>query len=291
MARISYKTERQKEFGRHFDSLCGSRSRWQAWSDFVHLAGYAISNMVDEVHRDKREHEYQRIAKGYTDSEMETMSKLLAVTSFALNENPEQDFLGELYMMLDLGNSDAGQFFTPYHICDFMSRITFGANTKEQIERKGWISVNDPCVGGGALLIAFINTCAQEGINYKQNVLVVGQDIDHSTAMMAYIQLSILGCAGYIVVGNSLSEPLTGDTLFAPMDREVFVTPMYCDQIWDRRRTWHTVEQLLKSEFRPKTVAPPNGESVQTSEQIVEQDSEKIEDDNYVPIQMSLFDT
>jgi len=33
------------------------------------------------------------------------------------------DILGALYMMLDLGNSDSGQFFTPYEVSRLMAGI------------------------------------------------------------------------------------------------------------------------------------------------------------------------
>ena len=36
---------------------------------------------------------------------------------------------------------------------------------------------------------------------------------------MCYIQLSLLGCAGYVVVGDTLSNPIEGDVLF-PDEKE-----------------------------------------------------------------------
>lgn len=39
-------------------------------------------------------------------------------TTMALDQNQEQDFLGKMFMRLDLGNRSAGQFFTPYHVCE-----------------------------------------------------------------------------------------------------------------------------------------------------------------------------
>ena len=38
---------------------------------------------------------------------------MLAEVVADLEHNPDQDFLGELFMALDLGNEWAGQFFTP----------------------------------------------------------------------------------------------------------------------------------------------------------------------------------
>ena len=75
-----------------------------------------------------------------------------------LEDNPEQDFLGSLYHDLNLQQEQKGQFFTPYDISRFMAEIPFaGNNAKEELDRKGHISVNDPACGAGAMLIAFAN--------------------------------------------------------------------------------------------------------------------------------------
>lgn len=42
----------------------------------------------------------------------------------ALEKNPEQDFLGSIFMSLNLGNEHNGQFFTPYHVCELMAEVT-----------------------------------------------------------------------------------------------------------------------------------------------------------------------
>ena len=74
--------------------------------------------------------------------------------------------------------------------------------------------------------------------------MFVAQDIDFNCCCMAYIQLSLLGCPAYVVCDDSLIKPLTGHPLFAPMDRETFITPMYCSFEWEFRRKYHI---LLKA--------------------------------------------
>ncbi len=49
--------------------------------------------------------------------EWTNLAKCFAIVVEALERNPEQDFLGELYMELELGNHWKGQFFTPYCVC------------------------------------------------------------------------------------------------------------------------------------------------------------------------------
>ena len=55
---------------------------------------------------------------------------------------------------------------------------------------------------------------------------------------MAYIQLSLIGCPGYIIIGNSLTNPPTRHVLF-PKDtegQEVWITPLFMHDIWEMRR-------------------------------------------------------
>src|SRR5699024_11833427 len=67
----------------------------------------------------------------------------------------------------------------------------------------------DPACGAGALLVAFANECLRQKVNYQTSVLFVAQDIDFTVGLMCYIQLSLLGCAGYVVIGDTLVRPST----------------------------------------------------------------------------------
>lgn len=69
-------------------------------------------------------------------------------------------------------------------------------------------------------------------LNYQNHLLIVAQDIDETVALMCYIQLSLLGVAGYVKVGNSLTEPMTDSD-----DKENYwFTPMYFSNVWVLRR-------------------------------------------------------
>lgn len=135
------------------------------------------------------------------------MAEMLMQMVYAIDENPDQDFLGELYMACNLGNDHAGQFFTPYNVCQCMSEIIY--DVPALLDGKGFIAVNDPACGAGALLLSFANICKRKGINYQEKVLFVAQDIDYTVGLMCYIQLSLMGCAGYVVIGDTLINPCT----------------------------------------------------------------------------------
>lgn len=109
-------------------------------------------------------------------------------------------------------------------------------DTVKKVEQDGYISINDPCCGAGATLIAGIHAARKQlekaNLNHQNHLLVVAQDIDETVALMCYIQLSLLGVAGYVKVGNSLTEPMTDND-----DKENYwFTPMYFSNVWVLRR-------------------------------------------------------
>ena len=112
------------------------------------------------------------------------------------------------------------------------------------------MSVADPACGAGALLIAFANLCRRKNICYHDKVLFVAQDIDLTVGLMCYIQLSFLGCAGYVVIGNTITEPSTAydhrGLLPAGPQSRIWYTPFFSTDIWYLRRQWAQIELLMK---------------------------------------------
>lgn len=151
--------EGQKTIVRLMESLTGRHSGWEVWQDFIIMSAISIANAIGGPHREAREKEYLTRAGKYTAKEIEVFAQMLYEVSADLDRNPDQDFLGELFMALDLGNEWKGQFFTPYSVCRAMASITYGDDLQAQIEKHGWTAVNDPACGAGALLIAFANEC------------------------------------------------------------------------------------------------------------------------------------
>lgn len=248
---VGHLQDSEKEFLKLFDRLTYSRSAWQVWEDLMTVMACSISNAVDRT-PDKfkrREEQYEKSIKNL--GGVEIPAQMLGIITMALEQNPDQDFLGKLYMSLNLGNHWKGQFFTPYNICRLMAEMNFGDGLQAEVERKGYISVCDPCVGAGAMLIAAANAMRRAKVNYQTSAVFVGQDIDRIVAMMAYIQISLIGCAGYIIIGNSLMNPPTGHELF-PKDaegQEVWITPLFMHDIWEMRRT----KELLSGLFGETT--------------------------------------
>lgn len=255
----SIRDDHQKNFLKIFNGLTGKHSRWEIWEDFVTLTAIEISNSTDKVNATERTKMYQTIISKYSAKERDGMAEMLAEVVMGMEQNPDQDFLGELYMLCELGNDASGQFFTPYDVCRCMVEISGGSNPAA--ENAEFFSVSDPACGAGALLIAFANLCRRKNICYHDKVLFVAQDIDLIAGLMCYIQLSFLGCAGYVVIGNTITEPSTAydrrGLLPAGPQSRIWYTPFFSTDIWYLRRQWAQIELFMKPVCRRPEQAEP----------------------------------
>ena len=238
--KVCVRSDEEKEFITLFKQLCSSRSDWQVWSDLMSVFACSISNSLDRVpeHFEAREKEYEDCIQRL--GSVKIAAKLFSMVVLALECNPEQDFLGELYMRLNLGNHWKGQFFTPYHVSRLMTEMLI-ENPLDELESKGFISVCDPTCGAGSMLIAAANSFRSKLDNWQNLVLFVGQDIDRIVGLMCYMQLSLLGCAGYVRIGDSLLNPLTGSELFPEESEgtELWYTPVFLSEVWTARKFLH----------------------------------------------------
>lgn len=234
----------EKEFLETFRKLTYSHRTWDVWQDLIIMCACAFSNPFDKENYEQRENRYMEIIKKYSKEERDIFPELVAFITMALEENPEQDFLGKLYMGLNLGDGSRSQFFTPYHVCQLMADIAVGDVSKE-IEEKGFVSISDSCCGAGATLIAGIHSVRKQlekhnpPLNYQNHILVVAQDIDETVALMCYIQLSLLGVAGYIKVGNSLTEPVAENDTY----ENYWFTPIYYSDVWQYRQIFRRLRE------------------------------------------------
>lgn len=255
MAKAVYypKGERQKTIIKLLNSLEGRYSRWDIWQDFIVLSAVSIANAFGGPYREQREAMYLERSKKYSTSELEVLAQMLAEVVDEMEQNPDQDMLGELFMALGLANEWKGQFFTPYDICRAMAAMNLGEDLKSQIEEKGWVSVSDPACGAGALLLAFANECKRNHINYQTSVFFVAQDIDFLAGCMCYIQMSLLGCPGYVVIDDSILHPAQSydeDGLIPENSPNVWLTPMYFRDVWHWRRIFAQLDLITQTKER-----------------------------------------
>ncbi|MDR0819289.1 MAG: N-6 DNA methylase, partial [Oscillospiraceae bacterium] len=199
--------EPASEFKRLLREIGGKHSAWKAFEDFLALAAISLSNSVDRTHYDEREAEYLRIIGRYDKTEADKLAEMLGclvLDAERQNGSPE-DTLGRVFHEMDFNSKWTGQYFSPQYICNMMAKMAFG-DPKETIERRGYICVEEPCCGSGAMLLGMAGTMLELGYNYQQQCLVHATDIDLKCIHMCYIQLALRGIPAIIVHGNALSR-------------------------------------------------------------------------------------
>lgn len=201
----------KQEFLKVFREMCYSRSAWQVWADLISMIACSLANSTDPdkagVRYLEREQEYKQCAERL--GGVDKPSRCMAVIVEALERNPEQDFLGELFMELKLGNHWKGQFFTPYCVCKAMSNMVTG-DVDEQIEQRGYIDLSESAQMINTSIVTALSstegidmsgftasmqssiTSSIEGLDYSGVTTAVGSGISNAiTATMGTIQGAI----------------------------------------------------------------------------------------------------
>lgn len=176
---------------------------WQVFQDFVAMSAISIRNAVDFRDRDAYEEQYLAIVKRYDREEIEIFPKMLAELTLAL-EDDLSDVLGRVFSELELGNRWKGQFFTPDDVCRLMAAMSYGDGLQAAIAEKGYVSVGEPAVGGGAMIIALAHEMKRQGLNYQRQLHVTATDIDLRAVHMSYLQLSLLHIPAVIIHGDTI---------------------------------------------------------------------------------------
>lgn len=193
--------------------LLGSKhSIWSVFEDWLAICAISISNSVDWNHREEREAQYLKIIDKYSHEEQdifaEAFSELIVALQKEYDINGPTDLLGKIFHNLELHNKYHGQFFTPFNVCELMGQLSLG-NVDDKVDdslaKKGYVSVYEPCVGSGGLVLGFANSMYRKNLNYCKQMVVYCCDIDIKCVYMTYIQLSLYGIPAVVVHGNSLT--------------------------------------------------------------------------------------
>ena len=212
-------TEQQKEFNKLLKEV-SFPSKWQieGFKDFLELSHIALAQPFYQS--EEMEKRYLEIAGKYKKEELDKFAKMLAIAATALGEK-HHDFLGEVFMGNEMGDSYKGQFFTPYHISYFMAQINLGS-IEETIKDKGYFSMCEPTCGSGGIVIACAETVTKQGFNPSEVMWCQAQDIDNLCFMMTYIQLSLLDVPARVVLGDTLAFE----------ENKVLYTPAFIREDW-----------------------------------------------------------
>lgn len=221
-------------------SVSYSHTIYEVFQDWLAVSAIAISNAVDWRQQKRREEVYMEIIQKYTKAEQEKLAEAFAELVLALQHEQSMhgptDILGQVFHALELHSKYKGQFFTPPHVCELMGMMTLnGDNLTQTIEKKGYITVCEPCIGSGGMILGAAKAMANQKLNYQTQMLVTGIDIDIKCVQMAYLQFSLLGIPAVIIHGNSLTDE----------EWSRWYTPAYIIGLWSVKEQEAQIEDLL----------------------------------------------
>ena len=237
-------------------TLNSRHSLWSVFEDWLKVCAISISNAVDWNHREEREQQYLETINKYTPDEqkilVETFSELVVALEREHTKGGPMDLLGKVFHALELHNKYHGQFFTPFHICEFMGHIALGDGGEAgnavsgALSEKGYVSVCEPCVGSGGMVLGFAKAMYLEKLNYCEQMVAYCCDIDIKCVYMAYLQLSLYGIPAVIIHGNSLTLE----------EWSQWYTPMYMVNGWPLRERVSNLLETIQSATKEKAEQP-----------------------------------
>jgi hypothetical protein len=193
----------ERDFLRIFQQVAPHKRRWEVWQDFVEIAALALSQLPHKAA--DREERYMALIGKYSKEEALQFKEMLWLIPYGLGDQYDRDFLGKMFMELELGDHWKRQFFTPMAMAHLLARLNVQPEKlKEEIEEKGFITLHDCAVGAGALVIAFAGQMEQLGYDPTKQLHAKVIDKDPTAFHMCYIQLATLGVPAEVWLGDTL---------------------------------------------------------------------------------------
>src|SRR3546814_5311143 len=109
-----------------------------------------------------------------------------------LAEQDYADLMGELYMSLEIGSKDMGQFFTPYQISRLMAMLTIDRPSLERAAaQNNFIEFNEPTCGAGGMIIAAAEAIRTLGFDPARHMRVTAQrSEEHTSELQSLMRIS-----------------------------------------------------------------------------------------------------
>lgn len=213
--------EARRQFISVFRDTARHLRRWEVFSDFITLAASELD--MARIRTPENIGRSRKICAKYSEGDISNLHTLFCLMVCAL-EAKFHDFLGAIFMELELGDDRNGQYFTPYHLQSLMAKLLM-PDVEQTIRREGFVIVSDPASGAAGMIIAYAEQLLEAGFNPSEQMYGHCIDIDPIAADMAFIQLSLLGIPAGVVTGNTLTMQLN----------RVRYTPVYYINNFEKR--------------------------------------------------------
>ncbi|MGU3448646.1 N-6 DNA methylase [Enterobacteriaceae bacterium C34A] len=213
--------EARRQFISVFRDTARQLRRWEVFSDFITLAASELD--MARIRTPENIERSREICAKYSGSDISNLHTLFCLMVCAL-ESKFHDFLGAIFMELELGDDRNGQYFTPYHLQSLMAKLLM-QDVEQTIRREGFVTVSDPASGAAGMIVAYAEYLLESGFNPSEHMFGSCIDIDPIAADMAFIQLSLLGIPAEVVTGNTLTMQLN----------RVRYTPVYYINNFEKR--------------------------------------------------------
>jgi methylase of polypeptide subunit release factors len=174
----------------------------------------AVWAFLDAVHDQEG---FRQCLDRQTREQGEEFGRLFGIYTDAVEAEPFRDILGELFMRLDVKSAATGQYFSPMCVAEMMARMTFDrAEFERLVQEKGSVSVCDPAVGSGVMLLAYAKIVHAEFGRWGTSKLrLYGTDIDQRCVHMCRIQLRMNGLDAFGRMAALLAQQVPDVTLNA----------------------------------------------------------------------------
>jgi type I restriction-modification system DNA methylase subunit len=204
----------------------GAQRLSRVFEDFIEILAITLRNAVDRNDEDdwrSREQRYLDIARHYDRPALDRFAHAFALVTEEMESHP-RDVLGQLYMSLELGNENLGQFFTPYHLAQLLAAMNT-EGMEQTVNERGFVTLHEPACGAGAFLVATSTAMMEASLDPQTQLCITAEGISPVAVHMTYVHLALLHVPALV----HRRDTLTQETF------ETWPTPAYLLGGWKHR--------------------------------------------------------
>lgn len=191
-----------ENFCKKLDFTNGKYSSREIFYELVTLEVHFINAIL--LNNKQHIQNFNQIMKKYTEQEQHQLClMLIELTELYSKQKEPIDILGEIYNHLSIRNDKVGQFLTPTHISDMITKVC--GIDYNSIKEIGYIPLHEPACGVGGMILSYAREVKANGYDISRNLFVNAWDIDVHCAYMTYIQLALYDIPAIVVNGDTLT--------------------------------------------------------------------------------------